>query len=1035
MSNQSARRLLLTSSAILAISTLALAGPADAQTTAASSPDDRGDAKDSDIVVTGSRISRRDYVADSPIVSVSPKAIENSGDVTLERTLNNLPQLVPNGGSQVNSSSAVPANGQLNIAMRGLGATRTLVLVDGRRVTPSGASGVVDINTIPQALLENIEVITGGASATYGSDAVAGVVNFKLKHNFQGVVADAGYNISGHGDGREFSTSLTMGGNFADSRGNAVLSLSYDDRRPVLFGDRPGVTVFGFPTPGVNNQVLAVSGLSSFIPSGSFSTTATNLPTQAAINGVFAKYGVAAGTISANSNLGFNTDGTLFRNGVNYKGSTALDFSSIPTSTGAGPGNYNTGPLSYALLPQKRFSAFSTVDYELTPDLKIYGQFSYADIKTATRLAATPASTNPGTTLTAAAGSGGTGFLVPVTNPFIPADLRTILASRPNPTAPFVFSKRFNELGAREDDFENTTYQALVGAKGELPWQDIHFDVFGSYGKTRSLEIGTGGVSHQAMRQLLESPTGSSGDCVGYNPFGTNGISAACAAFISPTIKNLTTYTQKQLEIDLQGRIIELPAGEMRFALGGDYRQDHAAIVPDALVSSIDRAGTIGSTTNPYNNAPNFLAFGSAQPFSGGTNVYEAYGELLVPVLKELPFVKSLTLDLGIRQSNYNTIGGALTYKADATWQVDDRLTFRGGYSRAIRAPNIGDLYTPQRQSPQTIGSAGANVTTGDPCDVNSAFRKGNLSLNAAAIRGLCLSQGVPAQVIDSYTFSASQANGTTGGNPLLKEERADTFSMGMVVQPHFSSPLFSRLSLSVDYYNIAIDGLIAPLTLGTVLQSCYNANGLNPSYSATNFYCASLSRDPSTGAIAGAVTTNLNQAREKTGGIDFQMDWGFGLDTLGLADSAGSLNFNLVGTYLTDFRVQSLVGGPFLQYRGSIGTAAALPVWKGVLTATYTVGKVEFGVTEHYIGKAKDVSCVGLGSACTARGVAATSYVDLNARWHITPRLEVRAGITNVTDQEPRFFTSANTAAGYTDPSSYDLIGRRFFLAVKARY
>ena len=1022
------------------------ATPAMAQTNAASGvkpvaavapPADAATAVE-EVVVTGSRISRRDYVAESAVVSVGPKAIENTGDVTLEHILNNLPQVVPGLGSQVNNGG----NGQINLQLRGLGSTRSLVLIDGRRATPSNTNGVVDINTIPDALIDNIEIITGGASSTYGSDAIAGVANFKLKHNFSGLVMDYQYNIAEKGDGEEHKINVTAGGNFAGDRGNATLSFGYDSRAAIYYGDRPDVTVFGFPTAGVTNQILAVSGNSSTIPQGAYTATSTNLPSAVAVNAIFAKYGIAAGTVANSRNLGFNADGTLFYNGSNYKGPTTIDFSTIPTTiNAAGPGNYNTGALNYVLTPQVRYNAYAQAEYAVNPHIKAYGSFSFTDIDAVLRLAPSPAAGNPGTSITARAGTGQTGFLVPATNPFIPADLKAILASRADPNAPFIFNKRFADLGFRNSDNENTTWQFLTGFKGDIPYFkqfDLSYDVYASYGRTERVETQTGNVQHSAVRQLLESPTGSVGSCTGYNPFGSIPISTACKAFISPVTKNLVNYTQRNVEANIQGKLFDLPAGELRFAAGADYRQDRASFVPDAISSSVDQSGTVGSNTNPYNNAPGIVGFNSATGLTGTTDVYEEYGELLVPVLKDIPFVKALNLTLGVRNSDYSTVGTALTYKADVAWRVDNWLLMRGGYSRAIRAPNIGELFAPLNQNFPSIGAAGASLLTGDPCDINSAYRKGNLGLSASGARALCLAQGIPATIIDSYSQANTQSQSTTGGNPNLQAEKANTYSGGFVLTPHFSMPLFQKLSASIDYYNIAIKGVISSVSLSTELQSCFNGNGLNATYSNTNFFCQQFNRDPATGNIGTGLSTNANLGGTRTSGVDFQVDWAFRIsDVPGMQshDRWGRLAFNTVFSWLNDFDAQILPKTNYQQNRGYIGSQAALPVWKGVLNADYAIGPFNFGITERYIGEMKDSSCVAITSVCTACGVPATFYTDLNARWKVLDNLELRMGISNATNQDPRFFTSGNTSQGNSDASTYDLIGRRYFVALKTRF
>ncbi len=1020
------------------------------------SPGDNG-TQTGEVIVTGSRIARRDYVSDSPIVSVGPKAIENTGDVTLERTFTQLPQVAIATGSQINNGG----NGQVNVALRNLGTTRTLVLVDGRRVTPSNASGTIDLNTIPQQLIENIETITGGASSAYGSDAIAGVINFKLKHNFQGLVVDALYNTTEKGDGQETGISITAGGNFADDRGNAVLSFQYDNRDAVFYGDRPDILLPGFRDFGLTDpRVLAVGGLSSTIPQGSAAAianlavngTGTNVAganpfSQAAVNAVFARYGVAAPTVNASTAFGFNSDGTLFYQGRNYKGPTTLDFSTIPATTaGNGPGSYNTGALNYALTPQTRYNAYASAEYKINEHVKAYGQFMFNQYSSNTVLAPTPAAQSPSTAL-GALPTNGTGFLVPVTNPYISADLRQLLASRANPNAPFLFNKRFTEFGFRNSQAIYTTYQFLTGLRGDIPDpgnHDLQYDVYATYGRTTRDEIQTGNLNRSLFRQYLESPTGTLGGCSGYNPFGQNGISAACIAALSPTTKNFFSNTQRVVEGDLNGRVFTANfadhfGGDVRFALGADYRQDRFNFIPDAIAASFDTSGTVGSNTTPFNNSVGLAGFNAAQPIRGVTDVYEVYGELLVPVVHDLPFAKRIDLDLGARFSDYNFSGAGretqlntTTYKAELNWKVFDWMSLRGGYNRAIRAPNVGDLFTPQQTNFAAIGNP-TGLGQGDPCDINGAYRKGQ-GVSAASIQALCLAQGVPAGAIATFQQANQQAPSTSGGNPLLQEERANTYTGGFVITPKFSNPLFSRISLSVDYYNISIQGAIGAIALSTSLSKCFNADGSNPTYTVNNIFCQAIVRDPGTGQITNGFANSQNTGGIKTSGIDFQGDWAFSLSSIpyvGLSDKWGTLGFNLIATWLNDYDTRSTPTDRYQNSRSTVG----LPTWKALAAANYSIGAFDFGVTERYIGEGDDPSCVGLTSVCTARGVLPTFYTNLTARWKVTDFLELRTGIDNVADQDPRFFASGSSSQAFSDGTQYDFLGRRYYVGLKARF
>ena len=970
------------------------------------------------IIITGSRIARQDYVAASPIVTVGAADVQRTGAISVEKLLNQLPQFMPSVSDTSNNPSN---NGQANIQLRGLGTQRTLVLVDGHRVTPSNASGVIDVNTIPSALIENIETITGAASATYGSDAVAGVVNFKLKHHFSGLQVDAQYGETEQSDGKTSQVNVTMGGDFAEDRGNAVLSFGYANRGVIFNSARPFAS-FG--------------GASGTIPMGSWSVAGIS---QAAVDSVFAKYGFAPGAVKPiGDKVGFNNDGTLFFNGNNYKGPTTPDFQTIVAGKGSvTTGSYNTAILNELQLPQTRYQAFGRAEYALTPDIKTWGQFNFTNYTADTELAPSPGSGNPAGTAT---GLGATGFLVPLTNPFIPADLRTLLNARTsNPGNPFLLNKRFSDIGPRHESDEYNVYQIQLGANGKVGIKDWTWDAFTAYGKMNLLVTQSGNVSHQAVRTLLEAADGGASQCTGgYNPFGLQPISASCIAYLSRVTKNSTNYVQQQGELNLQGGVFDLPAGEIRAAVGADYRRDTTKFVPDSVLSTPDISG-LG--TPLQNKAPGVVGFNASNPLSGGTDVYELYGELLIPVLKDLPFVHSLNLNVGGRFSDYNTVGGVNTYKVDIEYKPIDTVLVRGGVQRAIRAPNIGELFAPQGQNFPSIGPAvtssggPAGLNSGDPCDVRNVYRTG---ANGSQVRALCLTQGMPTSVVDSYIYNNTQIQGTTGGNPNLSEETADSYTFGIVWQPHFNNELFHRLSASIDYYHIDVKNAVGTVTAANAISKCFNADGSNPTYSNSNFFCSLLQRDTLTGQFVNSLQTNANLAEIRTAGVDFQADWNFDLGAIGLDDKYGSMGLNLVGTHLDKMEIQLLPGGPFRDLTGSIGDTSISNIgnsfaeWKLFTTVTYANGPVNLAVRWRYIDKMIDQSCIGK-TTCSAVSPGSVSYFDLSGGWKINDQYEISAGVNNLEDKQPPFFTSFTQAN--TDPSTYDVLGRRYYLGIKARF
>ncbi|MGY0558691.1 TonB-dependent receptor plug domain-containing protein [Lysobacter sp. A421] len=922
------------------------------------------------VVVTGSRITRPDYEASSPTTTVSREALNHTGTVTIEAALNQLPQLGI-GANQTNA--AWGGTGRASLNLRGLGARRNLVLLDGRRLQPSDTLQVVDINTIPKALIRDIEIISGGASAAYGSDAISGVVNVKLDEHFEGVELDSQYSVYEPGDGATRDVSLTVGGNFADGRGNATLSLSHTERDGVDYMSR----AFFRQSQG---------GSDFRLPTGIYRPS-INPPSQAAVDAVFDGYGIDPGRVPAQSVLGYNDDGSLFsaNNGpLNYRGPDGLLF-----NTGTQLNNLNQ--FVQLQVPLERQSAFGRLRFSINEDITAYGQFIYTT-----------------TSAWVGAEAGNDAFSVPVSNPFISADLQAILASRADPDAPFRFEKRFQaEAGPRTFERDFDVHQFLAGVKGTLPAVDGSWDVYASRGRTRLLEANRGAVVVSALTSLLNAPDGGKSLCTGgYNPFGLSVLSDSCRDFLVATPLSHTVLEQDVVEANLEGRLLSLPAGDARFAAGLGYRNDAYAYQPDRLLQRGDIVGVFRTG-----------------PSAGSSRVHEIYAETLLPLLSGRTFAESLDVGLGWRYSDYQHAGGVNTYKADINWGINEPLRLRGSYQRAVRAPSVGELFVAPSVSIPNIGTMASGA--GDQCHALSQARTGT---DAAAVRELCLQQGVPAGLVDTFDNLQDEVLATSSGNVLLKPETADTYTVGAVWNSTSSRPLWSGLSAAVDYYDIRIKDVIGTIDATRILARCFNQDGVsNPALSQANDNCRQITRDPVTGLITSVGLPTLNLGGYRTSGVDVQFDWHAKLDALGFDRANGRLSAGSIVSYVEKFEQQLEPGGPVYDYAGTIGT---LPRWKSVSHLEYDDSAFTAGLRWRHLGSQQHASRV-TNPASTTPGVAAHDYFDLYGTWRIDGTWSIRGGINNLADKGP---PQVGSSSGSTNASVYDIYGRQYYLSLNVR-
>ena len=1009
-----------------------IASAADAADPAGPSPQTAGQAAIQEVTVTGSRIARpRDLEAPSQISTISSEALENTSATSMEAVLNRNPQFVPQNTQFTSQSQSNPTStpGAATLSLRGLGSNRNLVLVDGQRWQPTNATLAVDINTIPQSAVQSVEVITGGASAVYGPDAMAGVVNFVLKHNFQGLDIDVQNGETFQGDGSETRASVLMGLNAPDNRGNIMIGVDWNRRDPVYQINRDFYRN-GWLDPGNPGG--------GFIVGPAFAPIAGNQPSQQALNSLFPT--APAGVVTPGSQINFNADGTPFvlaGGGLGYDGPlnslapgryTAIKVLNGQTSS---PNQLDQAfTQGYVSTPLERHSLFGRGTYDLTDYVTAYSQINYSNIEVTTRGGLAPAITIWQAQVPRFASD----------STWLPADLVTLLNSRPNPQAAWTLFQSTDYLGPLTIDNTTDVWQATVGLKGNLPFRDWTWDVYASRGDTHVQADYTGLPSLQRYQYLVALPDFGKGANIasppgtpfGYGESCTSGLpvfqsftpSTNCVQSIADPMKNETHLRQDIIEGYFQGMLVPLPAGAARFDLGATYRSDDFSFSPGNPVGDI--------TDNPVGIFPsNYTA--------GKISVKEAYTELLVPVLKPLE------LELGYRMSDFNTAGTRSTYKAMFTWKALNSVTFRGGFQVATRAPNVAELYTGPTQNVVPFPQE-------DPCSASTLSPWGNVpsNPNRAKVQALCEALiGNTTSEFNTQTFNASTygtgPNGWTRqvptffpleievqtGNPKVKPETGRTFTLGAVFTEPFG---VSGLTATLDAYRIRITDTIAPESSITVYNDCFNYNGTsNPTYSVTNPSCQLIQRNPITGDRASVTALYSNLGTLTTQGLDLAVNWEHDL-------GPGIFAIGTNATYLDQYTYQTAPGSPTVDARGTLDPVSGaaglggLFEYRALTHFNYTWNALSVGLNWEFLSSIRDASA-SRNPNTKVKGVPAYNLFGLTSGYNFG-KFQVRFGIDNLLDKSP-YIVGANpgvtTASGTTNPGLYDPLGRRFYIGISA--
>jgi len=932
------------------------------------------------VEVTGTRMQAPGFKSNSPMSSVTAEEIRSSQPVAVEEFFKSLPAAVPAIGPSTNNGTS----GAATIDLRGLGANRTLVLVNGRRLVPFSLDGIVDTNAIPLALLSRVDILTGGASVVYGADAVAGVANFNLRRNFSGVDLTTSYGMSaGQHDARRKRTDLTMGANLEGGRGNVVLSIGKTSADPLTQGERAyGIT-------SLNSVTGAPTGSATTVPAA-FSTSAGTAGNANVLSGAW-QIDPASGRLVQPAQL------------------------------------YNTNPPNYYVTGLERTQATALGNYRINQYAEAYAEVFATNSKVAAALAST--------------GTFGNTFNVPIGNPFIPQAAREQLCARRGILAancvagnativPLLVNRRFTELGPRFSDYDTRTLQYTIGLKGELVY-DWTYDAYWSRGTADQSQQRRNWGSLAKVSQALNALNTATcvvntNGCVPLNVFGAEGsITPAQAAFI-----NNSALLQQSVEQDVAAVTF---AGNLGNTLRSPFAQEPVSmslLAERRILSAASRSDAASQLQGEV------LGTGAPQPDRSGRFTLKEYAaEMLVPIARGLPFVRSLNMELGYRQTEFSTATASSDYgswKAGAEWAPIEMLRLRAMVQKATRAPNVNELFAPN--------VTGLSNLAADPCQGANINRTD--AARAGTLSNLCVQTGVPLSEVGSLPApSSGQINNLGGGNAALGPETAKTRTIGFVIEP------LPRLALSVDYYKIDIKDAVSTASTTDILERCYSA-AQNPGF-ALNDACAMVGRNTINGTFngneaRGVATPRSNLGAQHTSGIDLNLAWRLAANKLGLDARWGSLDIGLganrVKRYTFQATPSSVERDCLGYYSVACNNIVSAPVYKNKFNqrTSWTIGAFSVGYNWRYVGGVTEEPGGTVFLPAFAR-IPSTSYVDLNANWNVNKNIRVNLSVTNAADKKPPIVGGSiggtGPNSGNTFPQSYDAVGRYVTLGAAVRF
>ncbi|QJR81915.1 TonB-dependent receptor [Alteromonas pelagimontana] len=977
--------------AVSAMSPLLIAGNVNAQ-----QDEQSAEEKVEKIQVTGSRIRSANAMSTSPIATVGEIEIEQQQQPELEQIIRSLPGAMPGDNGNVNNGSG----GGATINLRGLGSNRNLVLMNGKRVVPFNTSGTVDTSTIPTALIDRIDIVTGGASAVYGSDAISGAVNIILKDDFEGVELDMSHSRTSEADAQTKNMAFTLGGNFDNDRGNAVVSVSWLNRDPLLLGDR-SLGNYGIETASGANYQNFLEGIAPTPPSDPTcggSTPNVVAPGGGSGTGIPTRMGIVGTPAVAGQ---FRDDGSFV--------------------IGDACSTYNFNPFNYYQTPAKRYSATAMAHYDLSDNHTVYGTFNFTNTSVETQIAPS--------------GIFGSAFWIPVANPYFSDQARSAIVDGANAnlgslndgldtwrdvngngvvdSEDYLYmsvNRRTPELGARSSTFNTDQFQIVAGMEGFLT-DSWAYDISFQHGETNKVNRDAGYTNVANIANALDATSTeectSGGGCVPLNVFGGFGtITPEMAAYSSATAFATTEYQQRVFSAIVDGPIeaVVLPWADNPLAMsfGYEYREEIASFNPDECLK-LAPASCLGG------------AGGNSLPVEGSFKVNEVFGEGKLPLVEGAALAEILELEFGYRYATYDTVGSTDSWKLGLAWRPVDELLVRVMKQKATRAPNVGELYAP-------LVTALDNADM-DPC---SSANAANID---ATLRTLCLSTGMSESQVGAVDDIVSgQINVLSGSNPdaLPNEETANTLTAGIVWSPEFEG--LERTQLSLDYYDIDVDGYIGENSPQEILDGCYVLGNADQ--------CAQINRIGGGLTISGsgveAYTTNLSWLR--TRGLEMSFNVGLDLDGAGTLDFSGNVNH-----YLKVEQLSSSVS-EVIDCNGYFGgNCDPQHQTRGTLRTTWNYEDYSVSLLWSYQSSIEREVSQQADTFAPFRKIESYSYFDLFTSYHLNDFTRLSFGVDNLFDKEPPVVggeaASTSYNSGNTFPAYYDVLGRTYRFSVNLQF